>query len=324
MNARWLVTGAAGMLGRDLVTLLRADPRVTLTAHTRADLDLTDASRVTDAVADHHIVINAAAWTDVDAAETAEDAATAINGTAVATLATACAAAGARLLHVSTDYVFAGDAHTPYPEDAPTDPINAYGRSKLVGEHAVRTLLPTHGYIVRTAWLYSAHGRNFATTMLRLAHQRDTIDVVNDQHGQPTWSWALAEQLATLGHAALAGTAPAGTYHATASGETTWYGFAREIFAQSGLDPQRIHPTTTDSFPRPAPRPRYSVLGHDRWRQAGLTPMADWRDQLRRALTPPGLPSSESPHHETHRDHRSHRAADPRVHPGAAAPPPTA
>ncbi len=140
-------------------------------------------------------MINAAAWTNVDAAEADEAAATAVNGTAVANLAAACAADGTRLIQVSTDYVFAGDADTPYPEDAPTAPVNAYGRSKLVGEQAVARLLPDTGYVVRTAWLYGAHGPNFVATMLRLAAQREHLDVVDDQHGQPTWSYALAERL---------------------------------------------------------------------------------------------------------------------------------
>ena len=233
--------------------------------------------------------MNAAAWTDVDGAETQEDAATAVNGVGVANLARACAQAGARLVHVSTDYVFPGDATRPYPEDAPTAPINAYGRSKLAGELAVARLLPDTGYVVRTAWLYGTHGRNFVTTMLRLAGQREHLDVVDDQLGQPTWSYALASRLVELGDAALAGRAPAGIYHGTASGETTWYGLARAVFALSGLDPERVRPTTSAQFPRPAPRPAYSVLGHDRWQSAGLSPMPDWYEMLGGALADRGL-----------------------------------
>jgi dTDP-4-dehydrorhamnose reductase len=287
--SRWLVTGAAGMLGRDLVALLGAHPEVKLTALDRAALDITDAGAVADAVAGHDLVVNAAGWTDVDGAETAEDAATEVNGRAVAHLAGACAATGARLLHVSTDYVFDGRATTPYPEDAPTGPLSAYGRGKLAGEFAVRSLLPHHGYVVRTAWLYGEHGGNFIATMLRLAAQRDTVDVVDDQHGQPTWTAALAARLAELGTAALSGAAPAGAYHATASGQTTWYGLARAVFAEAGLDPARVRPTTTDRFPRPAPRPRYSVLGHGRWALAGLAPMGDWRAALAEALRRPAF-----------------------------------
>jgi dTDP-4-dehydrorhamnose reductase len=277
------------MLGRDLVELLAAHPGVKLTALDRAALDITDADAVIEAVSGHEVVVNAAGWTNVDAAETAEDAATTVNGRAVANLASGCATTGARLVHVSTDYVFTGDATSPYPEDAPTGPINAYGRGKLAGELAVRSLLPHHGYVVRTAWLYGEHSGNFVATMLKLAARRDTIEVVDDQHGQPTWSAALAGKLIELGTAALAGSAPAGTYHGTASGQTTWYGLARAIFAEAGLDPDRVHPTTSDRFPSPARRPSYSVLGHEAWRRAGLAPLGDWRPALAEALRRPAL-----------------------------------
>jgi dTDP-4-dehydrorhamnose reductase len=282
---RWLVTGAGGMLGRDLVAVLGADPAVgSVTAVDHAALDITDPRAVAAAVAGHDVVVNAAAWTDVDGAEAAEPAATAVNGWGPANLAAACAVAGGILLQVSTDYVFAGDADTPYPEDAPTAPANAYGRGKLVGEQAVLGLLPDRGYVVRTAWLYGARGRNFVTTMLRLAGERETVEVVDDQLGQPTWAYALAERLVAVGRAAAAGTAPAGVYHGTAAGQTTWCGLAREVFALTGLDPDRVRPTTSDRYPRPAPRPAYSVLGHARWPAAGLPPMAPWREMLRAAL----------------------------------------
>jgi dTDP-4-dehydrorhamnose reductase len=274
---RWLVTGAGGMLGSDLVSVL-AGRDLAVTALTRADLDVCDASAVRDVVPGHDVVVNAAAWTDVDGAETGYEEALAVNGAAVATLAGACRAAGARLIHLSTDYVFAGTAASPYPEDAPTDPVNAYGRTKLAGERAV---LAQDGYVVRTAWLYGAHGSNFVATMLRLAGTRDTIDVVDDQRGQPTWSYALASHLADLG---TARDAPPGIYHGTASGETTWYGLARAVFAGAGLDPERIRPTTSDRFVRPARRPGYSVLGHDRWAAAGLKPLAHWQAMLDAAL----------------------------------------
>lgn len=280
---RWLVTGAGGMLGHDLVAVLTARGD-RFTAAARADLDVTDARAVDAAVAGHDVVINAAGWTDVDGAETDEAAATAVNGTGVAHLARSCARVGARLLHVSTDYVFAGDAVRPYPEDSPTAPVNAYGRSKLAGEQAVARLLPQHGYLVRTAWLYGTRGRNFVNTMLRLADQREHLEVVDDQLGQPTWSYPLARRLVELGAAARAGRAPAGAYHATCSGQTTWYGLAREIFARTGLDPDRVRPTTSDRFPRPARRPTYSVLGHARWAAAGLPPMPHWRVALSQAL----------------------------------------
>lgn len=282
--SRLLVTGAAGMLGRDLLAALATRDDLSVTATTRADLDITDPRAVPAAVAGHDVVINAAAWTDVDGAESQERAATAVNGDAVATLAAACATTGARLIHVSTDYVFPGDATEPYPEDAPTGPVNAYGRGKLVGELAVARLLPESGYLVRTAWLYGAHGPNFVATMLRLAGERERLDVVDDQRGQPTWSYRLAERLVALADAALAGHAAPGVYHGTSSGETTWYGLARAVFALRGLDPDRVRPTTSDRFPRPAARPSYSVLAHDRWAAAKLPPLPDWHASLAEAL----------------------------------------
>ncbi|GIF05144.1 dTDP-4-dehydrorhamnose reductase [Actinoplanes siamensis] len=269
---RWLITGAGGMLGQDLRGVLHGRDVV---AATRADLDITSPHAVRDAVGGVDVVINAAAWTDVDGAETHEEAATAINGHGVRTLA---AAAGKRLIHLSTDYVFDGSATAPIPEDAPRAPLNAYGRSKAVGEEAV---LASGGTVVRTAWLYGAHGPNFVSTVLRLAAERDTVDVVDDQQGPPTWSRALAEQLVALAQAPAA--AP-GVYHGTAAGSTTWYGLARAVFEEAGLDPSRVRPTTTDRFPRPARRPPYSVLSHAGWAGSGVAPLPDWRTMLSTAM----------------------------------------
>ena len=275
---RWLVTGAAGMLGRDLCAVLAGAGQTDVRAATRAELDVTDPAAVHDAVAGADVVLNAAAWTDVDGAETAEAAATAVNGDAVATLA---AAAGKRLIHLSTDYVFDGAATTPYGEDDPPAPVNAYGRGKAVGERAV---LAAGGSVVRTAWLYGAHGPNFVRTMLRLAAERETLEVVDDQQGPPTWSYALAGQVVALAGALAAGRAAPGAYHGTAAGSTTWFGLARAVFAEAGLDPRRVRPTTSDRFPRPARRPAYSVLGHDRWAGTGVAPLPDWRPMLTEAM----------------------------------------
>jgi dTDP-4-dehydrorhamnose reductase len=162
--------------------------------------------------------------------------------------------------------------------------VNAYGRGKLVGERAVTELLPERGYVVRTAWLYGAHGRNFVATMLNLADRHETVDVVDDQRGQPTWTVALARQIAQLGEAAVAGRAPAGVYHGTASGTATWFDLARAAFELTGLDPERVRPTTSEKFIRPARRPSYSVLAHDRWAAAGVAVQPHWREQLAEAL----------------------------------------
>ncbi|MEU6589333.1 dTDP-4-dehydrorhamnose reductase [Streptomyces sp. NPDC046881] len=287
-DIRWLVTGAGGMLGRDLCSVLGRSGE-DVTAATRADLDITDPDAVRRAVRGHDVVVNCAAWTDVDGAETAEDRATAVNGTGVRHLAAACAGTGTRLLHVSTDYVLPGDATDPYPESAPTGPVNAYGRSKLAGEQAVAELLPEHGYTVRTAWLYGEHGPNFVATMLRLAARRDTVDVVDDQRGQPTWSYALARTLAELGRAAHTGRAPAGVYHGTAGGSTSWFGLAQETYRLTGLDPARIRPIPSSAFPSPTRRPTYSVLAHDNWPTAGLSPLPDWQQSLSEALRRPAF-----------------------------------
>ena len=287
---RWLVTGAGGMLGRDLTALLDAAGEE-FAALTRADLDITDAAaaRAVVAAARPDVVVNCAAWTAVDAAEEHEEEALAINGRGAANLAAACAAAGAVLVHPSTDYVFDGRASAPYAENAPTAPAGAYGRTKLAGEQAVRAALPDASYIVRTAWLYGAYGKNFVKTMLRLAGNGTSPGVVADQHGQPTWTADVAAQVYALVEKA----APPGTYHATSSGETTWYGFAEAIFdryhrdqASAGTERELAspRPVTTAEYPTPARRPAYSVLGHDAWRAAGIEPIGDWRDALDRAF----------------------------------------
>ncbi len=221
-------------------------------------------------------MINAAAYTAVDAAEADEAAAYLSNATAPALLAAAVARHGGRLIHVSTDYVFAGDATTPYEVDAPTAPKSAYGRTKLAGELAVRELLPDRGYVVRTAWVYGATGANFVKTMARLEGDRDTVSVVDDQRGSPTWSADLAAGLIELARSDVA----AGIYHCTNTGDTTWFGFTQAIFEELGADPARVLPTTTDAFPRPAPRPSYSVLSNQAWVAAGLTPLPHWRTAL--------------------------------------------
>ena len=283
---RTLVTGAGGMLGMDLVRVLSAAGQA-FTALSRGRLDITDAYAVAQAVRGHDVVINAAAWTDVDGAETDEIGAIAVNGIGVANLARACCAgAGAVLLQVSTDAVFDGAATTPYAEDAPTCPANAYGRSKVLGERAVQALLPERGYVVRTSWCYGKHGHHFARTILDIAaaHPADPIEVVYDQWGSPTWSKALAVRLAELAGAALDHTAPPGIYHATAAGIATWYELACAAFELAGFDPARLVPVPLEQHPRAAPQGRYNVLGHEGWTRAGLKPMAHWRDMLAKAF----------------------------------------
>jgi dTDP-4-dehydrorhamnose reductase len=274
----YLVAGAAGMLGRDLqkaLTRSRAGGRQ-VTALARAQLDVTDRGAVQAAAVGHDFVINVSAYTNVDGAEANEDEAYAINALGVENLAIAAHEHGAKFLTISTDYVFDGSGTMPYPEDAPRDPLNAYGRTKAAGEELALAANPDGTYIVRTAWLYGEHGPNFAKTMLRLAGERETITVIDDQIGQPTWTADLAVAIVRL----LDAEAPAGTYHGTNSGQTSWFGFARAVFEQAGLDPDRIVATDSASYLRPAPRPSYSVLGHSGWARAGLAPLRDWREAL--------------------------------------------
>lgn len=281
---RYLIAGAGGMLGHDLAAALSGRE---VRALGRAELDITDPASVARAVGDVDVVVNAAAYTAVDAAEEHEDDAYAINATGAGLLAHAAADAGARFVQVSTDYVFRGDATSPYPEDAPLDPLGAYGRTKAAGERLVREAHPG-AHIVRTAWLYGEHGASFPRTMLRLAAERDTVSVVTDQVGQPTWTNDLAAAIVALVDA----DAPAGVYHGTNAGEASWFDFARATFELAGLDPERVQPTDAASFVRPAPRPSYSVLGHAAWDRVGVTEPRPWRDALAAAFAAGALGGS--------------------------------
>lgn len=274
---RYLITGASGMLGTDLIDVLQGRE---VTALGRADLDVTDLDAARQAVAGHDVVINAAAYTKVDDAETNEDAAYAVNALGAQNLAIAAREAGAKLIQVSTDYVFDGSATTPYAENTPHAPISAYGRTKAAGEKLALDEHPDGTYIVRTAWLYGQHGPNFAATMIRLSASHPTVSVVTDQLGQPTWTKDLARQIVALADA----DAPAGVYHGTNAGQGSWFDFTRAIFTEVGLDPERVGKTDSASFVRPAPRPAYSVLGHDGWAAAGLSPLRDWREALHEAV----------------------------------------
>ena len=250
-----------------------------------AEVDITDPAAVAAAVEPGSVVINAAAYTAVDAAETDEERAAAVNGTGPGVLAAVCADKGAHLVHVSTDYVFAGDATEPYRVDAPTGPRTAYGRTKLAGEQAVLAALPS-AHVVRTAWVYTGDGNDFVATMRRLERERDTLRVVDDQRGCPTYARDLADALLEL--AGRAAGVPGGILHATNTGEATWFDLARAVFAEIGADPERVHPCSSDEFVRPAPRPAYSVLDGGAWAQAGLTPLRPWREALHAALAADG------------------------------------
>ncbi|HEX2102518.1 MAG TPA: dTDP-4-dehydrorhamnose reductase [Solirubrobacteraceae bacterium] len=269
---RLLVTGSAGMLGRAVAgaaTRLGHD----VVAVPRAELDVTDAAKVarTIAAAQPQAVINCAGFTDVDGAEANEAGALRVNGDGAGNVARAAAEAGARMVHVSTDYVFDGSKRTPWCESDPVAPLQAYGRTKLAGERAVAHAAAEHA-IVRAAWLFGVGGRNFADTMLGLFAERDEVEVVADQVGRPTWTGHLAPALVELAER----TGDTGVFHAAGTGQWTWYEFAVEIAHQAGAA-ARVVPTTSERFPRPAPRPAYSVLGTER--DPGVV-LPAWQDGL--------------------------------------------
>lgn len=272
--SRWVVTGGTGMLGTDLTTAVRAHGH-DVAALGSADCDIRDLDAVRRAVRGADVVVNAAAYTAVDAAESDEPAAFDLNAVGARNVARAAREQGARLVHISTDYVFDGMADEPYTEDAAQAPRSAYGRSKAAGEWAVRAEHPD-ALVVRTAWLYGEHGSNFVSTMLRLAETHETLSVVDDQRGQPTWTVDLADYVLAL----VEDDAPGGYYHGTSEGSTTWFEFTREIFRLTGLDPERVQPTTSEAFPRPAPRPTNSVLAH----HDALHRISEWRVGLRSYL----------------------------------------
>jgi dTDP-4-dehydrorhamnose reductase len=273
---RLLVTGAAGMLGRDVVAAAQ-DAGHEVAALARADLDITDADAVRAAVrgARPDVVINCAAWTDVDGAEAAEEQATAVNGAGAGHVAEAAAEHGALLVHVSSDYVFDGRASEPYPEDAPTGPAGAYGRSKLAGEQAIAAA-GGRAAIVRSAWLFGPHGGNFVDTMRRLGAEREEIAVVDDQVGCPTYTGHLAGALVEI---AEGGTT--GVLHVAGGGRCSWFDLAEATFAETGLT-CRVRRQSTADLGRPAPRPAFSVLGGTR-PDAPVLP--HWREGLRAHLT---------------------------------------
>ncbi len=270
---RILITGAAGMLGADVRAAALAaghEPQ----ALSRSALDITDGPAVRDAIAQNRpdAVINCAAWTDVDGAESRPEAASAINVNGAANVAHAAAQAGAWTIHVSSDYVFAGTQAEPYVESDSVGPASAYGRSKLAGEHAVATAAPDRHTTVRTAWLFGTGGACFPQTIARLARERDHLKVVADQIGCPTWTGHLAPALITLAAGAIAG-----PVHVAAAGSCSWWEFAREIVAGAGIDCDVV-PCSTAEFPRPAPRPAFSVLRSERGAAVPVLPA--WQDGL--------------------------------------------
>jgi dTDP-4-dehydrorhamnose reductase len=273
-----LIAGSAGMLGRDAQYAAERAGHDLLLGDL-PELDITDAAAVRAFVAEQPVeaVLNCAAWTDVDGAETHREQAYAVNAEGAGNLARAAAALEIPMLHISTDYVFDGEVPRdaegrprPYVESDPTGPRSVYGQTKLAGEREVLAASPRHA-VVRTAWLYGVHGRNFVDTMLRLAGEREAVQVVDDQIGSPTWSGHLAP--AVLG---LLERQVSGLVHHTGAGAISWNGFAQEIFRQAER-PCRVEAIGSEQMARPAPRPAWSVLVSER---ADVLPMPDWREGL--------------------------------------------
>jgi dTDP-4-dehydrorhamnose reductase len=271
---RVLVLGAGGQLGSEIVRACTAAGDEVIAAR-RTDIDVTDGARLRDVIRAERpgAVFNAAAYTAVDRAEIETDRAALINGRAVARLAQVCRDMVVPLVHFSTDYVFDGTAREPIPEDAPTGPVGAYGRSKLAGEEALLRS-GADAYLVRTSWVYGLEGGNFVKTVLRVTREQGSMSVVDDQRGTPTWARDLAwasRRLVDVG-------AP-GIYHLSNSGDCTWYEFATAIAELAGVDAQ-IRPITTADYPTPATRPAYSVLANRRWQALGEPPLRHWREAL--------------------------------------------
>ena len=283
----WLVVGANGQLGKALSVVL-GERGITFRAWGSEDIDIRSALLTLQYISalKPAVIVNAAAWTDVDGAEGNADSAYAVNAEGALNLANAAKAVGAVFAHVSTDYVFSGVGATPWKEDDLRAPVSVYGKTKAAGEVAVLSHYAEASYIFRTAWLYSQWGKNFAKTMTRLALLGESeVRVVDDQVGQPTSSLDLASQIIDTVVAKL----PFGIYHATNSGQASWFEFASEIFGLAGASIDRVVRTDSSAFARPARRPAYSVLGHDAWKAVGadgisLEPMRDWRLALTNAM----------------------------------------
>jgi dTDP-4-dehydrorhamnose reductase len=278
----WLITGGSGQLG--IAVSQELDKRnIAFNAWSSKDLDISQKENVSVAIEklSPTVIINCAAWTDVDGAESHVMEASSVNSDGPENLALAAKLCHSKFIHISTDYVFSGEGYSPWQIADAMNPQTAYGRTKAQGESRVRESYPENSFTVRTAWLYSPWGKNFAKTMTKLAVKGyGEVRVVNDQVGQPTSAWDLAIHLVELGQS----NSPSGIYHGTNSGEATWYEFAQEIFKLAGADVGRITPISSSEYPRPARRPSYSVLSHDSWANTSIKSMRDWRIALAKAM----------------------------------------
>lgn len=280
IKVTWLILGANGQLGKSLVATLK-DQGIPLLAWGSQELDITSSAQCSKLIGSVSplVIINAAAWTDVDGAESNPDSAHAVNAIGPKNIAVAAKSVGAVLAHISTDYVFSGTSEEPWEEYDSLGPVSIYGITKAAGEVQVLSGYPKRSYIFRTAWLYSPWGKNFAKTMTKLALMGDgEVRVVNDQVGQPTSASDLAHQIVDT----ILSELPFGIYHGTNSGKASWFDFAQKIFELSGVSIDRVVPVTSSEFVRPAKRPAYSVLGHQAWISAfergyPIEAMRDWQ-----------------------------------------------
>jgi len=271
---KWLITGGSGQLGLAMQKEL-SFRGIDFIAVKSSELDITKPLGVNQLVdfVKPDVIVNTAAWTDVDGAETNQSAAYSVNALGPQNLAVAASKIGARLVQVSTDYVFSGSSTKPWIENSARNPQSVYGSTKSDGEKFVQTALPADSYVIRTAWLYSAVGKNFGKTMTSFAMNGTAeVKVVNDQLGQPTFAGDLAKQIVDL----VFSNAPAGIYHGTNSGQATRFEFAQKIFELAGADVSRVMPVSSAEYPRPAKRPPYSVLGHEAWADTSVPVMRDW------------------------------------------------
>jgi dTDP-4-dehydrorhamnose reductase len=278
LQVTWLIIGGTGQLGIALSRELGIRGKLYSSWGSR-DLNIARAPNVLSAITNlkPSVIVNCAAWTDVDGAEDKEDEAYRVNADGAENVATAAKRCGAKLIHVSTDYVFSGESQSPWQVADEMNPQSAYGRTKAHGECRVLETYLENSLIVRTAWLYSPWRKNFAKTMTNLAIKGESeVKVVNDQVGQPTSATDLARKLVELGLS----TSPAGVYHGTNSGQATWFDFAQEIFKLTGADVSRVLPVSSGEFPLSVKRPSFSVLSHDAWANTSIKPMTDWRMAL--------------------------------------------
>jgi dTDP-4-dehydrorhamnose reductase len=279
---KWLITGANGQLGKSFQEILTGQG-IEYFALSKSELDISDSYRTKELFSyfKPSVVINAAAYTNVEQAEIDSDEAFKVNQLSAANLAVASRSVNAKLVHFSTDYVFAGNGNSPWQVNDLTEPLSIYGKSKLAGEVEILKEYAERSLIIRTAWLYSPYGKNFYKTMLMKAlNGGESVQVVNDQQGQPTSAFDLAELTVNVVNKNVA----SGVFHGTNAGSCSWFEFAQFIFEIVGADPARVTPVLSSEFATKVQRPKYSVLDNQKWSEFGVVPLGPWKDSVQKAL----------------------------------------